>query len=497
MTDDDHETPIAIRLNIIGSLQIERGGKSLPPPEAKAAHHLLALLAVKDKAGNQELVNFLWPGDSLADVQQSKSVRARLDRAFTDARAAVGVRADSGLLARHNGIAHRVRGDQVTITTDLDDFNRLRDSEDADDWRVALALVRGPIAQHVPTDNMDADWLEGPQRALKGHIETLLKKLTGNTDTEAIQQQAQDVLDGHWSGAAETSRSPESPASPETTVESGSDGAVSFPAPRGSSVRRWVAKRYVVAGVVATLLLITGGFLLVRSGGGTSIPPEGSVVDAETGAIVAHPKVIASPLPARLEFGSEIFRACDLSAESCGSGYHGPAPLKVKVGDIVAFKVTLNAIEGAIHYLKLEAFSQPRLLNPTQVMPRVSQTELEIHLSIIWPEALGAHEVVNEPNFVHNHPENEEPLGNSFYLQLPHPGHYSLDYITGSTTLVNKETHFFHYLPDGIMRLGYGIELENVGPPLSCFWCSQRYIRYVYFHARVTKTSKYIFPPFR
>ncbi|HXA54880.1 MAG TPA: hypothetical protein VNV37_08405 [Solirubrobacteraceae bacterium] len=488
MPDADQKTPTAIRLNVLGDLQIERDGKSLPPPEAKAAHHLLALLAVKDKAGNQELVNVFWPGDSLTDAQQSRSVRARLDRAVSDARAALGVRANSGVLARHNGIVHRVRGDQVAITTDLDDFNRLRESEDADDWRAALALVRGRLAQHVPTDHMDADWLKHPQNALEGHIETLLNQLDSGAGEETIRQRVRAVLDGQWSLAM--SRTPDPLIASETVVKSDSDGEMPFSPPsHRSSARQWVTKHYVAAGFVATLLLIAACVLLVRSGGGTSIPPEGSVMDAETGEIVRHPQVIASHYPAQIG-GGAYFRACDLAAPSCGSGHHGPTPLKVKVGDVIAFRVSLNdGTSALVHSLKLEALAQRRIFsNAESEGYKTSQTELEMRISVRWPETLGTYETVDEPDSISHHPDSEAERDRTIYLQLPRPGHYSLAYIPGSTTLVNRKAHFLHYLPNGIM--GYGIELEDVGPPRSCFWCAYQYIRYVYFHARVTSMVK-------
>jgi hypothetical protein len=69
------------------------------------------------------------------------------------------------------------------------------------------------------------------------------------------------------------------------------------------------------------------------------------------------------------------------------------------------------------------------------------------------------------------------------FLQLPTPGSYELDYLPGTTTLSYGSTHFFHYLPDGIM--GSGIALQDVGEPPNCYPCDIKYIRVVRFEARV------------
>jgi hypothetical protein len=489
----DEQTPTIIRLNILGPPEIERDGEPLPLPDAAAAHHLLALLAVKDRYEDQHLVDILWPGDSLTDARIGvpKAVRARLDRAVSDARAALGVRASSGVLKRQHGIVHRVRGNDVTITTDLDDFHRLSQSDRADDWLAALALVRGPIAQHVPTRNMRRDWIADQEGFQLEQIAALLKRLDPDAADETIQHRVQEVLDGRWlPPAAETNGPPEPDTATPTAAKRAPNVTVQSlpPSELDSSTnpkRQRLAKRYVASAVIAIVLTLVGIVLLVYSARGTSTPPRGSVIDADTGAIVAHPKIATSKFPAQLEFGPLIFLDCDLSAGSCGNGHHGPTPLKVKVGDIVAFRVTLNdGTSSQIHYLKLEALSQRRIFKAL----KVSSTELEVRMSVKWPEVLGPYEVVNEPGFIHHHISGGNPPIQPLYLQLSRPGDYHLVYIPGSTTLANKETHFSHDLPDGIMN--EGIELENVGPPPSCFWCAQQYIRYVYFHMRVTSNTK-------
>jgi hypothetical protein len=484
---EDHESPTTIRLNILGSLEIERAGQRLSVPNTGAAHHLLALFAVKNAYGEQQLVDILWPGDSLSDPRLGvpKAVRGRLDRAISDARRALGVSAASGVLKRQNGVVHRVREDQVTITTDIDDFRRLMKSDRADDWRAALMLVRGEVAEHVPVRNRQTNWLDRERATQTADLKNLLKKLEPNAEPETIKHQVQEVFDGRWSPSPE----PSGPVYPNPDAQQVPKASATLPRSAASIITRRLRKRPLVAGAVALVVASAIGIALAQSGSGTSIPPEGTVIDAQTGKVVSHPRVTVSHMPAQLEFG-DIFRACDLSSKkSCGSGHSSPAPLNVNVGDVVAFRVTLNdGFNVPINYLKLVSytFGVTVATNP-HTKPKklaVSPTELEVWMSVKWPEGLGAHEIVNEPGLIHGHDYGERERLH-IHLKLPHPGHYRLVYIPGSTTLVNKETSFFHHLPDGIMSAG--IDLENVGPPHSCFWCAKQYIRYVYFHLRVAR----------
>jgi hypothetical protein len=384
----------------------------------------------------------------------------------------------------------------VTITSDLEEFRQLARHENApDDWRAALALVRGPIAQYLPVKNTRTDWLEREREAQRREIKVLLKQLDPTRMSSDVEARIDALLEGRRmeppavpssSGSGDTSSEPAKP-DPDVTVPS----PLTSKLDASTTGRQWLTKRYVAAGLVATLLVLAGIVLLVRSDRSTAIPPEGSVVNADTGAIVSHPQATASHFPAQVASGS-IFRACDLSAKgSCGGGHSGPTPIKVKVGDIIAFRVELNdGFSTPIHYLKLIGNSQKRvLITDAQTRPEKtepSQTELETYIFVKWPEILDGHEIVDEPGYLGHDAAGPQPI-EPIYLQLPHPGEYRLDYIPGSTTLVDKETHFFHSLPDGVMRVG--IALENVGPPHSCFWCAQQYIRYVYFHMRVTNES--------
>jgi DNA-binding SARP family transcriptional activator len=482
--DDGRDIPTTIRLNVLGGLEIERAGEPLPLPTTTAAHQLLALFAVKERYEDQQLVDILWPGRYLDDDRDdtAKAVRGSLDRAISNARTAVGVDASSGVLKRKAGIVDRVDGYDVTISSDLEDFRRLARSERPEDWRAALALIRGPIAQYVPTRKRSTDWIRREQSLQKEDIRKLLARLDPDASEETIENQAQDVLDGRWQAMLEAPPAGRHrPAADDTETGSQLTNPVSTP-PGDASTKpgRWRSrKRYGVAGLITTLAAVAALIVLSPPGKGVSIPSEGSVVDAQTGAIVAHPVVTVSHLPAQIG-GGPTFHACDISAPSpCGYGRYGRPPLNVKVGDVIAFRLVLNdGTSTPLNYVKLNASSVPAGHVPDEL-----GTELEVGMSVKWPESLGAYEAVSEPGRISGsryHMPGIDPI----YLQLPRAGHYGLAYIPGSTSLANDEAHFFHYLPDGIMN--YGIALENVGPPPSCFWCALQYVRSVYFHAKVT-----------
>lgn len=464
MADADDQRRTVVRLKVLGSFEIERDGEPLPLPSQAAAERLLVLLAIRERYTAREVVGFLWPDSDMNDYEQAKSVRNLLDRAASDARAALGLNAASGFIKRDRGSLRRVaKNSAIEFTSDWDDFDRLAKSPEVKDWLAALGLIRGPVVQFLDTKNMKPDWIDEARATQRQGIEDLVKDVRPDDTSEQRAAYVEQILDGRPLPALEETR-------PEPTTR----------VPRALRPR-WL----LAAGLVVVLVSVLA---LVLLSGGASIPPEGSVINAQTGEVVDHPRVTASHMPAQLEFGG-IFRACDLSSKaSCGSGHSGLTPLKVKVGDIVAFRVTLNdGFSVPINYLKLVAYAFPvTVVTDARSRPKklaVSPTELEVWMSVKWPERLGAQEIVNEPGLIHGHEYGERGL--HIHLKLPRAGHYSLAYIPGSTTLINDETKFFHYLPDGILRTG--IDLENIGPPRSCFWCAQQYIRYVYFHLRVTR----------
>src|ERR1700733_14113579 len=81
--------PIAIRLNVIGRLEVVREpGEVLELPTAPRPHQVLALFAVKSEYERQQLVDIIWPGQNLNDDDpvERKRIKGNLDRALTDTR---------------------------------------------------------------------------------------------------------------------------------------------------------------------------------------------------------------------------------------------------------------------------------------------------------------------------------------------------------------------------------------------------------------------------
>lgn len=489
MAGDADETPKQIQLNILGSLEIERDGERVPLPKPAAAKHLLALFAVKARYEDRELMYVLWPDSYLDPARDAtiESLRTSLNTAFSQARSALGTRAGTGVLHRTQGSAHRVWESDVTVTTDLEDFRQLLRSETSDDWRAALALVRGHIAEHVPTRKMQSDWIENERRQQEEDIETLLKRLDHEADEDAIKQRAHDLLDGRWSPPADNPE-PALQAEPlhSDRVEAGVPSALPLP----SSVqpdqesnppfqrRSWLRKRYAVVALAVTLVVLASAIVLSPSQGGSSLPPEGSVVNAETGKVALH--VTPEPLRGTVDplGGGPTLAARNVRTESrYGKPFHnGQRPsIRANVGDVIEFSLLLhNGSSIPIPYLKLVTTWEPVVTQPPS-------HELTVGMSIRWP--VPRDEQRENYGGLPSAREALLPSVDPVHIRLPEAGLYKLDYVHGSGRLFAGDGRMLGRLPDGITR--HGIALQDVGQPASCFWCAFEYTRYVNFEARV------------
>jgi hypothetical protein len=70
---DDHDSTTIIRLNVLGSVELRTPDSALKLPKNRAAHRLLALFAVKEQYGPQDLVDILWPGRYLDDNRKDEA----------------------------------------------------------------------------------------------------------------------------------------------------------------------------------------------------------------------------------------------------------------------------------------------------------------------------------------------------------------------------------------------------------------------------------------
>jgi hypothetical protein len=293
--------------------------------------------------------------------------------------------------------------------------------------------------------------------------EALAKKLVELAEQAGVAPTAMsaEVSPPPVTGAHQTLvRPPTSQAAEDTTS---ADCKASLP---NSRQRRLTKKRLIS---VLALLVITGLVMwtLWPSSNSNAIPPLGAVVNAQTGRWSLHVPITPAKYPAQIG-GGPIFAAADLSTTRKYVN-HGE-PLKVHIGDIIEFSVTLNnGSNYAVPYVKLNADWHPQTLEPPS-------RELYVNMVVRWPTQEGGS----------TEPDSQETTDvKPARIQLPAIGHYDLVYIPKSSRILNPESHFFHSLPDGI--LNNGIALQDVGQPSGCFWCAEEYIRFVNFLAQVRR----------
>src|ERR1700677_1311190 len=220
------------------------------------------------------------------------------------------------------------------------------------------------------------------------------------------------------------------------------------------------------------------------------IPPTGAIVNAQTGAWSMTAPKTPVEFPTGIAEGGSV-EVCDLSSDpKCRrvqrTGFY--MPLKVRLGNTLAFAFQLNnGYTDAIPYLSLDAsaehtrLSRPsRLRVPKNVSEALRRTgewsDLTMDVSVEWPSSgrLGSGPFTTRQAHIEG-----------AFMHVTSPGSYALHYLPGTSTLQYKHPHFFHYLPNGIM--GPGIALQDLGEPADCYPCDIKYIRWVYFKARVVK----------
>lgn len=228
-----------------------------------------------------------------------------------------------------------------------------------------------------------------------------------------------------------------------------------------SSRSQWATAAVAMVFLVVATIYFLG--VLDSSSSTPSIPPPGTVIDAQTGEIATHVMKQPPRQFAQLERGS-IFRACNLATETPCT-YPGHQRIPVHVGDVLSFGIRLiDPNATALPYASFLVAHQFGLL---------------AQLEMTWPG--------DAPP-----PTSGEALrlrkAESVELALPKDfsGYEGLAYIPASTVLEDQNNRVMAQLPDGIME--NGIALANIGSPASCFDCSLRYKRYIFFKARVGGT---------
>ncbi len=233
-----------------------------------------------------------------------------------------------------------------------------------------------------------------------------------------------------------------------------------------------VPARLLLASLAAVLLLAVCYLVasLTILGGGTDVPPPGTIVNATTGQVVE--KVVNRTTPRFVQITADL-SACDLTVTpTCGYVEAG-ARLRVHIGDIVEFSLRLfDPSNQPVPYLYMYTEETSGTVARYKDGPIISRSYGGLKMNVHWPTRYGDH--------------REEPASRG-PVEIVYPraaGGTDLTYILGSTVLFDQKGRVLAHLPDGIMEAG--IALTDVGAPPSCSYCESEYTRYVNFKVQAT-----------
>lgn len=232
--------------------------------------------------------------------------------------------------------------------------------------------------------------------------------------------------------------------------------------------------RVIVFVVPMVLVFGAGAYFVERaiSGGeqASAIPPPGTVISAQTGQPAVNVQR-STPQIAQLEFG-HIFRACDRRAEHPCRYDADQGPIEAKPGDLLEFGIRLhNGNDASVPYahLTVELWGGEGTIIEHDSSGAVTERRdpLAAKLDIEYKTGI-SHDGIEETVEI-NVPESS--------------GYTALNYVPGSTVLMDRQHHLVARLPDGIMDSG--LALADIGSPSSCYFCDLRYTRLVFFRAKV------------
>lgn len=234
-------------------------------------------------------------------------------------------------------------------------------------------------------------------------------------------------------------------------------------------------RRPVIAFVVPMVLVFGVGSYFVESAisGGdraSAIPPPGTVIDAQTGRPAVNVQR-STPQVAQLEFG-HIFRACDRTTEHPCRYDSDQGPVRAKPGDLLEFGILLhNGNDASVPYARftIELWGGVGTIieHDSSGAVRERRDPMAAKLDVEYKTGI-SHEGIEEQV------EIDVPDGS---------GYTALNYVPGSTVLMNRHRHLVARLPDGIMDSG--LALADIGSPSSCYFCDIRYTRLVFFRAKL------------
>jgi hypothetical protein len=173
----------------------------------------------------------------------------------------------------------------------------------------------------------------------------------------------------------------------------------------------------------------------------------------------------------QLEFGN-IFRACDRTTEHPCRYDADQGPIEARPGDQLEFGIRLhNGNDASVPYahLTVELWGGEGTIIEHDSSGAVTERRdpLEAKLNIEYKTGI-SHDGIEETV------EIDVPEGS---------GYTALNYVPGSTVLMNRQHHLVASLPDGIMDSG--LALADIGSPSSCYFCDLRYTRLVFFRTKV------------
>jgi hypothetical protein len=240
---------------------------------------------------------------------------------------------------------------------------------------------------------------------------------------------------------------------------------------RGAEFRRGVIVLVVifVIGLGATASFVEDA--LSGAEPAPTIPPTGTVIDAQTGEPAMNVQH-STPQVAQIGAGG-IFRACDLTREHPCRYERNQGPIKARPGDLLELGIRLhNGNDASVPYARFTV---------EMWGGNGTFTERDSHGNVI---SEGRDPLSAKLDIEYRTGTTDEGIEESVEIDVPESaGYTALNYVPGSTFLLDRHHHLVGRLPDGIMDSG--LALADIGSPSSCYFCDIRYTRFIFFKARV------------
>jgi hypothetical protein len=479
MTEQPDEIK-TLRLNVLGKLEVIREpNESLDLPSNARACHLLAMLAFKTEYDAQELVDIFWEGQTLhhPDPKEVDRIHDNLNQVYAAARRTLEI-VGLDILKSDRSTVRWIENPTYRLTSDLEEFRELANPDrPAEDWRAALALVRGRVAQPLPRDKKLTDSFGIVREKQHEEVKKVLRQLDPDVRDDILDTRVQHVLAGEYRKDYLREQA--------TRTRRVSESLASAPAPhrtRRSHVgtpRQWLIAGVLTVSVLA--LAIVAWAVWPGSSHGVSIPPVGSVVDAQTGQVV-HYVASRSQSNAPQEVDVLLW-ICDVSVKPICEYPKTNRPVLGHRGDTFEVWIRLyNELETPVPLLGVTVDWIENDENPG------------------GPKNVNK-QVFNVSVVSFNRPDGRQTsrgTSAALYVQMPPREAFSIytpSYVPGSTVLTSLNPSFRHPLPDGIMQ--HEIEgtepnsrkriwLTDVGAPSSsCAECKSEHVRFIHFRVQI------------